>query len=181
MFFYNGNLSNSPRNTVAFSIYGKIKMVKKMIVKRLRETRERNNKKQREIAELLNVTYSTVSGWETGKDTIPLKYLITYANIYNYSLDYLFGITKVNQEYEKLEINLKEIAKNLKKIRKKYGFTMKEIAENLNYSIPCYGHYEAGRTLISTTFIYSLSKLYNNYSIDELLGRKKKIKTTLKI
>ena len=36
-----------------------------------------------------------VSGWETGKDTIPLKRLIKYANHYNLSLDYLFGLTKI--------------------------------------------------------------------------------------
>lgn len=152
-----------------------------MIVQRLKETRERKDKKQKEIAKLLGVTYSTVSGWETGKDTIPLKYLIKYANTYNYSLDYLFGLTKENKNYEKFEINLKEIAINLKKIRKEHGLTIKEVAESLNYSTPCYGHYESGRTLISTTFIFSLSKLYNNYSIDELLGRKIKKKTNTKI
>ena len=51
-----------------------------MIVKNLRYCRENLEIKQKEIAEILGVTYSTVSGWETGKDTIPLKQLIEFAN-----------------------------------------------------------------------------------------------------
>ena len=144
-----------------------------MVVKRLRYTRERKNIKQREIAEILGVDYSTVSGWETGKDTIPLKYLIKYANIYNYSLDYLFGIVEENKEKKKLDIDLEKFGKQLKRIRKQKGFTQKDLIEKLNYSISCLSHYETGRTLISTTFLYALSKIYK-ISTDELLGRKEK-------
>jgi len=148
-----------------------------MIVERLKYTRERKNIKQKEVAELLGVNFTTVSGWEIGKDTIPLKHLIKYANKYNYSLDYLFGISKENKEYEELTLDYEEIGKNLKKIRKAHNLTMKELVSTLNYSISCYAHYETGRTLISTTFLYSLSKYYKNYSIDKLLGRREKIKT----
>ena len=52
--------------------------------------------KQKDIAEMFGVHFATVSGWETGKDTIPLERLIEYANRFNFSLDYLFGITKQN-------------------------------------------------------------------------------------
>ena len=60
-----------------------------MLVRNLRESREELDLKQKDIAAVLNVHFSTVSGWETGKDTIPIKQLIKYANLYNYSLDYL--------------------------------------------------------------------------------------------
>ena len=59
-----------------------------MIVKNLRYCRENLELKQKDIANILNVTYSTVSGWETGKDTIPLRKLIEFANTFNLSLDY---------------------------------------------------------------------------------------------
>ena len=65
-----------------------------MIVKNLKESRERLDLKQVDIAKIFPVTKYTVSGWETGKDTIPLRRLIQYANHYNYSLDYLFGLSK---------------------------------------------------------------------------------------
>ena len=67
-----------------------------MIVKNFKYTRENLGLKQKDLTNLFNVTYSTISGWETGKDTIPLKQLIKYANKYNLSLDYLFGLNKDN-------------------------------------------------------------------------------------
>ena len=76
-----------------------------MIVKNLRQSRENLDIKQKDVAEYLKVNFTTVSGWETGKDTIPLKRLIEYANHYNYSLDYLFGITKDNTSYYPLTID----------------------------------------------------------------------------
>ena len=56
-----------------------------MIIKNLRYTRENLGLKQKDLTTLFNVTYSTISGWETGKDTIPLKQLIKYANKYNFN------------------------------------------------------------------------------------------------
>ena len=145
-----------------------------MIVKRLRETRETLEIKQKELTELFNVTYSTISGWEIGKDTIPLKQLIKYANKYNYSLDYLFGLTNKNIEYEPIEINLEVIANNLKHIRKSSGFTQQYVADVLNTSQSSYAHYENARYLIPTSFLYNLTKVYKKISLDEILGRKKK-------
>lgn len=89
-----------------------------VIVKNLRESRELLDIKQKDIAKIFNVNFSTVSGWETGKDTIPIRRLIDYANHFNYSLDYLFGLTRHNTNYEPLNVDLELIAKNLRIIRK---------------------------------------------------------------
>lgn len=153
-----------------------------MVVKNLRDSRESLDLKQKDIAELFKVNFTTVSGWETGKDTIPLKKLVLYANKFEYSLDYLFGITNRNTKYKPLELDLDLIAHNLKEIRKKYNFTQKGIAEKLNTTQPAYSHYETATNLITTTFLYNLIKIYkskaesnsHSLSIDELLGRKKK-------
>ena len=58
-----------------------------MIVKNFKESRELLDLKQKDIAEELKVNFTTVSGWETGKDTIPLERLVSYPHRYNYSLD----------------------------------------------------------------------------------------------
>lgn len=145
----------------------------KMIVKKLRDSREDLNLKQKDLTDLFNVTYSTISGWETGKDTIPLRQLIKYANNFNFSLDYLFGLKKENELYLPLEIDLDLIAKNLKEIRKKNNKTQQEIAKVLNTSSSGYAHYENSRYLIPTSFLYNLSFIYPNFSIDKVLGRKK--------
>ena len=145
-----------------------------MIVKNFKYTRENLGLKQKDLTNLFNVTYSTISGWETCKDTIPLKQLIKYANKYNLSLDYLFGLNKDNKSYLPLEIDLNIISKNLITIRKKNKKTQEQISKVLNTSSGGYAHYENSRYLIPTNFIYNLALYYNNFSIDEILGRKEK-------
>lgn len=144
-----------------------------MIVKKLRESREDLDLKQKDIAKLLDVNYSTVSGWETGKSTIPFTKLIMYANEFNYSLDYLFGISKENKKYIPIELNRLLIGDNLKQIRKNNNMTQKEVADKLNTTQSTISDYENGNNLISTTFLYNLSKIYNQFSIDKIIGRKK--------
>ena len=144
-----------------------------MIVKNLRNTREDLGLKQKDLTTLFNVTYSTISGWETGKDTIPLRQLIKYANKFNFSLDYLFGLTKTNEPYLPLKIDLNVISNNLTTIRKKHNKTQEQIAKVLNTSAGGYAHYENSRNLIPTSFIYSLALFYKDFSIDKTLGRKK--------
>ena len=129
--------------------------------------------KQKDIAELFKVNFSTVSGWETGKDTIPIKRLIAYANHFNYSLDYLFGLTRHNIEYLPLKIDLEVIAKNLRIIRKKNKLTQAQLAKKMNTTQASYSHYENATNIIPTVFLYNLTKIYKPFSIDELLGRKK--------
>lgn len=145
-----------------------------MIVKNLKESRELLDLKQKEIAEEFKVNFTTVSGWETGKDTIPLERLVDYANRYNYSLDYLFGLTRENTvQYEPLIIDLELIAKNLRTIRKKNNLTQEQVAKKINTTQAAYAHYENAINLIPTAFLYNLTEIYKPFSIDKLLGRKK--------
>ena len=88
-----------------------------MIICNLRKVRENHNIKQKYIAKMFNVKPSTVSGWETGIDPIPLKRLIAYANHFNITLDYLFGITDSNCNFKEISINKNIISKNLKTLR----------------------------------------------------------------
>lgn len=139
-----------------------------MIIKNLRESRERLDLKQIDVAKIFPVANSTVSGWETGKDTIPLKNLIKYANYYNYSLDCLFGLSSKKEIANNFEIDLNKISKKLKHLREINNMTQKEVAKNLNTSQSGYAHYENARNLITTTFLYSLTKIYKPFSIDDI-------------
>lgn len=144
-----------------------------MIIKNLRHSRDLLELKQKDLTTLFGVTSSTISGWETGKDTMPLKQLIKYANKYNFSLDYLLGIKDYNENYLPLEINLKTIGNNLRTMRKQHHKTQQEIADVINTSASGYAHYENARNLIPTSFLYNLSYIYEDISIDKILGRKK--------
>ena len=90
-----------------------------MILKNLRASREDLDLKQKDIADFFDLHFTTISGWETGKDTIPIERLIEYANEYSLSLDYLFGIISKNEKYYPLDFDLDLLAKNLTELRLK--------------------------------------------------------------
>lgn len=144
-----------------------------MILKNLRASREDLDLKQKDVADFFDLHFSTISGWETGKDTIPIERLIDYANEYSLSLDYLFGIISKNETYEPLEFDSDLLAKNLTELRLKNKVTQVFVAKKLNTSQSAYSHYENALNVIPTTFIYGLTNIYKPFSIDELFGRKK--------
>lgn len=144
-----------------------------MIIKNFKRTREELDIKQKDLADLFKVHFSTVSGWETGKDTIPIERLVEYANRFNYSLDYLFGLKNYNEEYLPLTLDLDLIAQNLRHIRKQNNLTQEQLAKKMNTTQASYSHYENATNMIPTIFLYNLTKIYKPFSIDELLGRKK--------
>jgi len=141
-----------------------------MIVKNLRESRENLNLKQKDVAEILGVDYSTVSGWETGKDTIPLKRLIKYANTFKYSLDYLFGIMNKNN-YQEIILDIERLSENLLNLRSINNMTQETIGRKLNISTGTYCDYENGEELISTTTLFGLTTIYKPFSIDKLFQK----------
>ena len=66
---------------------------------RLREMREDRQLSQRQLAEILNVKQNTYSQYETEKRQIPVAMLITLANYYNVSVDYLLCLTDIDEKY----------------------------------------------------------------------------------
>ena len=138
----------------------------------LKESREIKGLKSKEVSELLNVKKSTVSCYENGYDTIPIKKLIIYANYTKFSLDFLFGLTKLKYRVKEIVINQNAISYNLKRLRKENHYTQKQISEKLNIAQSTYSNYENGINMIPTTYIYALSKIYKPFSIDSLFDNK---------
>jgi len=59
---------------------------------RLKELRERKHLSQSDVAKRLDVTRSTVSGYECNTITPSLDQLVKLALLYNTSLDYMMGM-----------------------------------------------------------------------------------------
>ncbi len=88
----------------------------------LKELRTSKNYSQQKIADLLNVSRSTVAMWETNKSEPDNETLLKLAEIFNVSLDYLMGRTDetydilyklaeetvLNKEFNDLSINQKK-------------------------------------------------------------------------
>lgn len=144
-------------------------MVTDMKFEKMREIREEKELRQWQIAEKLDVDRTTYAGWETGKDTIPLRKLFQLSNFYQISIDYITGLSKVNNyTFNGNYIDLKTVGKNLKKFRKENNLKQKDLFNMLNINSSTYSVYETGKILIQTSFIYEIAKKYN-LSIDYML------------
>ncbi len=73
---------------------GKHEINSKTIGKNLKIVREKNNVTQKELAQLLNTSQSTISGAETGKNILLTAFALQIVQKYNISLDWLCGRTK---------------------------------------------------------------------------------------
>ena len=62
-----------------------------MYLPRLRDLREDSDLTQRQVAEILGIDQRVYSTYETGKRDLPLQHLITLADFYNVTTDYLLG------------------------------------------------------------------------------------------
>lgn len=60
---------------------------------RLHDLREDADKVQKEIAALLGTTREQYSRWERGAQEIPFHHVITLAQYYKCSIDYIAGLT----------------------------------------------------------------------------------------
>ena len=77
-------LSRVPKSTVRDRMY----------FQRLRDLREDADLSQKQVAALLGIQQTVYSRYERGFQTIPLEHLLTLADFYHVSTDYLLGRTK---------------------------------------------------------------------------------------
>ena len=78
-------------------------LVMHMIYENIRNLREDNDKKQRELAEYLHVSQNTYSQYENGVLSLSPETLIKLAEFYNTSVDYLLGLTNEKMPYERVK------------------------------------------------------------------------------
>ena len=64
-----------------------------MYLRRLRDLREDNDLSQTAVANLLHIQQTVYSRYERGFQTIPLEHLLTLANYYKVSIDYILERT----------------------------------------------------------------------------------------
>lgn len=66
-----------------------------MFSKRLKELRIKNNLTQFQLAEILNVSGSTITMYENSKRTPDINTIIKISIYFNVSIDYLLGLSNV--------------------------------------------------------------------------------------
>ena len=140
-----------------------------MIENNLKFCREDLEMTLKELGKVLGVTEATVANWENANDPIPLSKLVIFCNKYDFSLDYVMGLSRSNTYYSNsIILDKKEIGIRLKDIRKKLGLTQTKFASKAGLVQITYCHYENGRNLITTTNLYAICKTYN-LSMDNIV------------
>ena len=76
-----------------------------MYYPRLRDLREDQELKQKEVAAVLGIDQRIYSNYEIGKREIPAHHLIKLTDLYNTSADYILGLTDNPAPYERKRAN----------------------------------------------------------------------------
>lgn len=141
---------------------------------KLKDIREDNDISQEEMAKILGVNRSTYSLWELGINIIPLKKLCDFADYFNYSIDYVLGISNNRSSKNSIKgLNLQKLGSNMKKIRIKHELSQENVANLLDVTQACITRYEKGIICISTSNLYKFSREFK-ISLNELCGKTKK-------
>lgn len=75
---------------------------------RIRDLREDNDKKQAEIASVLEITTQQYQLYESGKIEIPVHHLIKLSAFYNVSIDYLLGLIPSPEPLDRYTVGKKK-------------------------------------------------------------------------
>lgn len=142
---------------------------------RFKEIRDELDLKQHEIAEPTDISRGGYANIEAEISNVKLKYLLTYCNQFDFTLDYVCKLT--NENITKYITPIRKIDKKvmaerlsiLERENKKQG---KDIAKVLGISKSTYSGYKNPKlpNLMQTLMVKRLASKYC-YSMDWLIGR----------
>ena len=124
--------------------------------------RKELNKSQKALAEQLNVSISTVSKWETDERLPDIYTLGKLVQIFNVDIEsFLKCEDKKNNNYAEIfEFNLKNFSSFIKKLRKKNGLSLNEVAHELGTTYQTVSKWESGESYPSISILLDIAKLY---------------------
>lgn len=141
-------------------------------LKKIHDLRVDNDLSQKAMSKILNISEDVYSNQENGRSNMSIDTAIKFANYFNVSLDYLFGISnnkvfKSNVKYDALFTGSK-----LKELRLSKNLSQEQMACLLNIPQRTYSSYEHGERAIPLEFLFNFACTFN-VSLDYLTGRKK--------
>ena len=102
-------------------------MLDEFLLENLKNIRENCGLKQKDIAQILNISRPNYTRWETRAEIIPLKKLNELCNYFQVDMDYIIGLKskpKKMSDNNVLDKNL--IGENLRNLRKKYRIKVRK-------------------------------------------------------
>lgn len=140
------------------------------IHERLKFIRIYHGYSQTELAKMLNIKQSVYANWELNKRLIPLRHLISLANIYQINVDYLLALTNIQIQQNPMKTDKNVISRNLRILMYELQINVKIFAKTLNVSPSPVYNYLNCKNLMPTFVLYDIARNYN-VSTDWILGR----------
>ena len=138
---------------------------------RIRNLREDKDLSQREMAEVLSMSQTGYSKYETGENDVPTSILRKLATFHKTSTDYILGLTDEDDETapepESLALQ-KSLGEKIQNRRKDVGLNQEKFALQINMGKTYFAAVEAGKQNMS---VQNLKKIADglNISLSELL------------
>ncbi len=134
---------------------------------RIKDIREDKDITQEQMAKILGVNRSTYSMWEIGLSFMSVEQLCKFASYFNYSVDYVLGLSNNRKNIVSKEFSYKGLGNNIKKLRIKNNYSQNYLASKMKVTQACIVRWEKGITKISIPNLYELAKLFE-VSLTEL-------------
>lgn len=136
----------------------------------LKWCREELEMTQSELGYVFGISDSAIRAWETAHDYIPLAKLIKFCDMYDYSLDFVCGLSRKDIKYGKFKTDKNKVGQKLKELRLSLNISQHQLADECKIAQTTYSGYETGNYLINTANLYYICKTYN-VSMDFIVGR----------
>lgn len=141
-----------------------------MFGERIAEQRKKLGLSQEELAEALNISRSTLAGYEAENKHPPYRTLVKIAKYFGVSIYYLMGITdRLLGAKEPRETSITNCGNIIKELRKEAGMTQEELGEKLGVIKQTVSSWEKGISEVSNDTLITLSRLFG-VTTDYLLG-----------
>ena len=104
------------------------------IYQRIRDLREDNDLTQEQISKILGMHQTQYQRYESGNREIPFHHIITLANFYKVSIDYIAGLTndKIGLTKSNLSSDVNQLIKNFRSLDDLHKGRLIEHSEMLN-------------------------------------------------
>lgn len=134
---------------------------------RIKDIREDKDITQEKMANILHVNRSTYSMWEIGLSVMSVEQLCRFASYFNYSIDYVVGLTNNRKTVNNPKFTYINLGNNIKNLRIKNNYSQITLANKMKVTQACIVRWEKGITKISISNLYELSKIFK-ISLNEL-------------
>lgn len=133
------------------------------------EQRKRKGITQQELADALNISRSTLAGYEAENKKPSYKVLVRIAEYFGVTTDYLLGAEgDAMGTEEKINEITQRVGRNIRSIREQAGLSQDEFAEGFSVKQPTVANWETGKRQPDLNMLIQIAQ-FGGTSLDDLV------------